>query len=99
VRPLLVVEGEELVEGFKPPSMFLVGLEEPLDLSVRLRSAHFTERVLNIIAVEKAFELVITIRTVFLMRIDELRAVVGDHLKIGTGLSNSSTALTRSSTA
>ena len=77
---LLVVEGEELIQSSEPPAVFLVGLEEPLNLSVRLRSPDFTERVLDIIVVKKAFELVITARTVFVMRIDELRTVISDHL-------------------
>ena len=38
VRALLVVEGEELVQSSEPSTVFLIGLEEPLDLPIRLRS-------------------------------------------------------------
>src|SRR5699024_4597476 len=81
VWALLVEEGEELVQSSEPLAVFLVGLEESLDLPVRLRSPDFAECVLDIILVEVAFELVITIRPIISTKIDELRAVVGDHLQ------------------
>ena len=52
MRALLVVEGEELIQSSEPLAVFLVGLEEPLDLPVRLRSPDFAQRVLDVIVVE-----------------------------------------------
>ena len=39
MRALLVVEGEELVESSEPLAVFLVDLEESLDLPIRLGSS------------------------------------------------------------
>ena len=36
MRAFLVVEGEELIQSSEPLAVFLVGLEEPLGLPVRL---------------------------------------------------------------
>jgi hypothetical protein len=58
--------------------VFLVGLEEALDLPVRLRSPDFAERVFDVIVVEKPFELVIETWPIILAGIDEFRSVVGD---------------------
>ena len=81
MRALLVVEGEELLQSSEPLGMLLVGLEEPLDLPVRLRSSNFAEGVFDVIVVEKAFELMIETWPVILAGVDEFRAVVGDDLQ------------------
>jgi len=81
VRPLLVVEGEELVKSSEPPAVFVVGLEEPLDLLVRLWPSNLAEGVRNLVFGEVAFELVVQTGPLVLVRVDELRAMVGDHLQ------------------
>src|SRR5699024_3142020 len=81
VRSLLVVKGEELIQSSEPLAVFLVGLEEPLDLPVRLRSPDFAERVFDVIVVEKVFEFVIETWPIILAGIDEFRSVVGDDLQ------------------
>lgn len=59
MRPFLVVEGEELCESSEPPAVLVVGLEESLDLPVRLWSSNLAEGVLDVILVKGAFEFVI----------------------------------------
>lgn len=72
MRPLLVVEGEELVESSEPPAVLVVGLEEAFNLAVRLRPSNLAECVLDVIVVEVTLEVVIEARSVVLTRVDEL---------------------------
>jgi hypothetical protein len=59
VRTRLVVEWEKPVEGSEPLAVLVVGLEEPLDFPLRLRSSSYVEGVLNPMVVEKRFEVMI----------------------------------------
>ena len=80
MQPFLVVEGEELGESSKLSTVLIVGLEEPLDLPVRLWPSNLAEGVLDVTLVEVAFELVVKTWPSILARIGELRAVVSNHL-------------------
>lgn len=68
----VVVEGEELVKSSEPPALLVVGLEEPLDLPIRLWPPHFAECADDIVIVEIPLKLVVQTRSLVLMRIDEL---------------------------
>lgn len=50
MQSLLVVEGEELIQSFEPLAVFIVDLEEPLYLPVRLWLPKFAERVVDVIS-------------------------------------------------
>jgi len=41
----VVVEGEKLVESSEPPALLVVGLEKPLNLSIRLWPTNLAQRV------------------------------------------------------
>lgn len=70
--PLLVVEGEELVESSEPPAVLVVGLEKPLNLAVRLGSSNLTERMFDVMLVEIPLKLVVKTRSLILVGVDEL---------------------------
>jgi len=59
MRPDLVIEVKELLDGLEPPALFLVGLIEALKLAVRLRTPDLTERMLDVVLVKVALEGVI----------------------------------------
>jgi len=76
VWSFVVVEGEELVESSEPPSLLVVGLEEPLDLPVRLRSTHCTQCVFDPVLLDVVLELVLRIDVCVPMRGVKLRSVI-----------------------
>lgn len=61
--------------------MFLVGLEEPLDIPVGLWSPTRTQRVSDVVFMKIAFELVVETGSLVLVEVDEFRAVIGDDLQ------------------
>ena len=71
MRSLLVVESEELVKSSESSAVFVVSLEEPLDLPVRLRSSNCAEGVPNLMFVKVAFELVVETGPLVLVCVDE----------------------------
>lgn len=81
VWSFVVVEGEELVESSEPPPLLVIGLEEPLDLAVRLWPPNFAQGVENVVVGEISLKLVVKTWPLVLVCIDELRPVVGDHLQ------------------
>jgi len=81
VRSFVVVEGEELVESSEPPALLVVGLEEPLDLSVRLWPSNLAQCVENVVVGEISLKLMVKTWALILVCIDELRSVIGDHFQ------------------
>jgi len=63
--------------------VLVVGLKESLDLPVRLRSPDLAKRVLDVGFMEITLERVVQTRSLILVRIDELRAVIRDYFQDG----------------
>lgn len=64
VQPLKVVVVDEGVQGLEAPSLLVTGLEEPLDLVVRLRSIDRTEGMLYVVLGDTFLEGVICVPVV-----------------------------------
>lgn len=80
VRSNLVVKVEELIERIRLPSMLLIGLKEPFELSIGLWAADFAERMFDVVLVKIPFELVVETRTINLPGVDKFATGIGDDL-------------------